>query len=164
VTIPRRPLIWVAAVVLPFVLLVLAGSIPGCVWVHEFKNGTRGKRMSFETSQALREKMRGWLDEAETIQTVGTLRDLLDVDEEIDTVHVFFEGASEDKIRKAAGVSPVSQRYYDPGSLLLFMRNGELVRWVSVIPILLVSDGQNTWPASTRLVAGTGGLLQLVEG
>jgi acetaldehyde dehydrogenase (acetylating) len=83
-----------------------------------------------------------------------------------DTVHVFGEGATRDEIEAAVG-DPVirGSRYLDAGQLLVFQRDGDVVRAVSVVPDLLSFD-RSSWPSSVRLEStdGAPGVLRLVDG
>jgi hypothetical protein len=82
-----------------------------------------------------------------------------------DTVHVFGEGATRGEIESAVGEPVIrGSRYLDAGQLLVFERDGDVVRAVSVVPDLLSFD-RPTWSSSVRLdAAGAPGVLHLVDG
>jgi len=85
-------------------------------------------------------------------QTGGTgrLADLTDF--EWDTVYVFAEGAAAEDIETLVGRSVLSDDfYYEAGNLLVFVRDGEPVRAVSVVPEVLVTGGQARWGADVAL-------------
>lgn len=70
-----------------------------------------------------------------------------------DTMHVFTEGAKAEEVNGAAGVKVIREgsRYYDAGNLLIFTSNGEFVSAISMVPDVLVTDGQRTWDNTARL-------------
>jgi hypothetical protein len=59
-----------------------------------------------------------------------------------------------------------SEYYYDAGNLLVFARDGEVVRAVTVLPDLLATGGQSRWSHDVRLEPQgkrTPAVLRLVE-
>lgn len=80
----------------------------------------------------------------------GRLADLTDF--EWDTVYVFSEGAAAADIEAAVGQPVIDDEfYYEAGNLLIFVRGGEPVRAVSVLPDVLVTGGQARWSADVSL-------------
>ncbi|ACU95954.1 hypothetical protein [Saccharomonospora viridis] len=84
-----------------------------------------------------------------------------------DTVYVFSEGASAERIEREVGQAVLSSEYYyDAGNLLVFARDGEVVRAVTVLPDLLATGGQSRWSHDVRLEPQgkrTPAVLRLVE-
>ena len=75
---------------------------------------------------------------------------------EWDTVHVFVEGTPASEIEDLVGESVISGNYYyDAGNLLVFVKDDQPVAAVSVVPDLLITGGQTTWGADTRLEPAT---------
>ena len=84
----------------------------------------------------------------------ASLADLTDQD--WDTVHVFGEGTRASVVEDVVGTSILrDERYYDAGNLLVFVRDGQPVAAISVVPDLLSTDGRYTWGAETRLEPAT---------
>jgi hypothetical protein len=73
-----------------------------------------------------------------------------------DTVHVFVEGTPASEIEDLVGEPVISGNYYyDAGNLLVFVKDDQPVAAVSVVPDLLITGGQTTWGAETRLEPAT---------
>lgn len=96
------------------------------------------------------ERLTDGLRELSSRGGTARLAELTDLD--WDTVHVFGEGARAEDIEQTVGQRVIrDKRYYDAGNLLVFVRDGEVVSAVSVVPDLLSTGGQRTWGADTRL-------------
>lgn len=80
----------------------------------------------------------------------GQLADLTDF--AWDAVFVFPEGVSAEAVEAEVGSAVLpGDRYYDAGNLLVFVREDEVVRVVSVLPDLLVTGGRARWDADVGL-------------
>ncbi|EID53342.1 hypothetical protein [Saccharomonospora xinjiangensis] len=71
---------------------------------------------------------------------------------EWDTVYVFGEGTSAERVEREVGSAVLSEEYYyDAGNLLVFVLDGEVTRAVTVLPDLLATGGRAKWSRDVRL-------------
>lgn len=98
----------------------------------------------------------------------GETRQLSELtDFEWDKVYLYSEGAHAKDVAEDVGSDVLSDEYYyDAGNLLVFTRDGELERAVSVVPDLLTWDGANGFGPKVTLTpahAGENRLLRVQE-
>ncbi|UYM07186.1 hypothetical protein [Solicola gregarius] len=85
-----------------------------------------------------------------------------------DNVYVYSEGASAEKIADDVGSAVLSEKYYyTAGNLLVFVRDGEVLRAISVAPDLLTWNGTNAFSPAAEITPahpnGPPGLLRIRE-
>lgn len=87
-------------------------------------------------------------------------------DVEWDTVHVFAEGASAEEVEEAVGVHVLrDEAFSTAGNLLVFTLDGQPQRASIIVPEMLVTTGQTSWPDTVVVQADPpGGPLVLSEG
>lgn len=83
-----------------------------------------------------------------------------------DKVYVYSEGASADQIAQDVGADVLTDKYYrTAGNLLVFVRDGEVLRAISVVPDLLKWNGSNSFGRDVELTpahpGGSSGLLRI---
>lgn len=73
---------------------------------------------------------------------------------EWDAVYVYFEGTSAGAIEGQVGINVLgkSDYYYSASCLLVFARNGEVERAISVSPDLFFFEGSNKFSSKVRMV------------
>ncbi|MDQ3306758.1 MAG: hypothetical protein M3499_00090 [Actinomycetota bacterium] len=124
-------------------------------------NSDSGSGQSVQADPELAQALRDLSVEGEPARLVEL------TDFEWDTVHVFCEGATKESVQRDVGTAVLtSDRYYDAGNLLVFMRDGVVERAVSVVPDLLATRGTNRYSAQVRLTphgSGTPALLMMRE-